>query len=68
VKERGLESWTRGTAGALPKQGGGFQCHGAMWQHVGACFAFCLGLKHVCGGIQSVGNRQWPLGPPQQRQ
>jgi hypothetical protein len=55
VKGRGPEHWTRGNAGALRKQGGGFRCRGGRWQRIGACLTFCLGLKHVHKGTRSVG-------------
>jgi hypothetical protein len=57
VEGRGLEPWTHGNAGALPKQGGGFRCCGGTWQRVGACLVLCLGLKHVRGGTRSAGYR-----------
>jgi hypothetical protein len=37
------------------------------WQHVHARPAPCLDLKPVCGGIRSIGYRQWPPGPPRER-
>jgi hypothetical protein len=48
------DTWQRRS---LHKLGGGFRCHGGMWQHVDAYLAFYLGLNHVRGGTRCTGYR-----------
>jgi hypothetical protein len=38
-----------------------------VYQRVDACPAPCLDLELVCGGTQSLGCQQSPLGPPRER-
>jgi hypothetical protein len=38
-----------------------------VWQLVDACSTPCLDLELVCGGTRSLGCRQRPLSPPQER-